>query len=155
MLAGLLLVVLAEVTAFVFDRHWALPVGALGVAIFAIVLRDSFVGVRVDRAGQPATDDALASLQRWEVRTEAILGWADTSRAGWDRHLRPRLAREFMLASRIKDPAALAATGQLVFGDDLWQWVDPQNAARAGTGRDEPGPGRAALDEILRRLEEI
>ena len=150
---GFLLVMLIEVTIFVIDRRWTLPVSAAAVAVFAIVLRDSFVGVRPDRRPEPAADDALAAVLGWQSRTEAMIGWADASRASWDRYLRPRLAREFMLATRIKDPAALAASGQMVFGDELWAWVDPNNAPLGG--REEPGPGRAALDEILRRLEEL
>ncbi len=150
---GVLLLVLTEVTVFLIDRSWALPVSAAAVAVFAVVLRDSFHGVRPAGPAQPANDDALAALQAWESRTGAVIGWADSSRAGWDRYLRPRLAREFMVATRIRDPAALAASGRMVFGDELWPWVDPQNVTRGG--RDQPGPGRAALEEILQRLEQI
>ena len=85
-----------------------------------------------------------------------MIRWADSSRRDWDRHLRPRLAREFMLATgqrANKDPAVMQATGRMVFGDELWQWVDPSNVAETG-GR-EPGPGRAALSEILERLERV
>lgn len=150
---GVLLVLLIEVTVFVVDRRWALPVSAAAVAVFAIVLRDSFVGVRPERRAEPVADDATAAMVAWQSRTEAMIGWADASRASWDRYLRPRLAREFMLATRIKDPTVLAASGRMVFGDELWRWVDPNNAPLGG--RDEPGPGRAALEEILRRLEDI
>ena len=45
----------------------------------------------------------------------------------------------------------MQATGRMMFGDELWQWVDPGNVSR--TGRNEPAPGRAVLDEILQRLE--
>ena len=41
----------------------------------------------------------------------------------------------------------------MLFGDELWAWVDPDNVARAD--KHEPGPGAAALDEILRRLEQV
>ena len=153
MRGGVLLVLLIEVTVFVVDRRWALPVSAAAVAVFAIVLRDSFVGVRPERRAEPVADDATAAMVAWQSRTEAMIGWADASRASWDRYLRPRLAREFMLATRIKDPTVLAASGRMVFGDELWGWVAPNNAPLGG--RDEPGPGRAALEEILRRLEEI
>lgn len=150
---GFLLVMLIEVTVFVLDRRWALPVTAAAVAVFAIVLRDSFVGVRPNRRTEPPADDALTSLLGWQSRTESMIGWADASRASWDRYLRPRLAREFMLATRIKEPASLAASGRMVFGDELWPWVDPNNASVGG--RQESGPGRAALDEILRRMEQL
>jgi len=150
---GLFLVILIEATVFLIDRRWALPVSAAAVAVFAIVLRASFVGVGRQTPAEPATDDALESLLGWQSRTEAMIGWADASRASWDRYLRPRLAREFMVATRIKDPALLATTGRMVFGDELWPWVDPNNPARGGGV--EPGPGRAALDEILRRMEDL
>ena len=41
----------------------------------------------------------------------------------------------------------------MLFGDDLWLWVDPENVR--ATGIDEPGPGREVLDEILQRLERV
>jgi hypothetical protein len=41
----------------------------------------------------------------------------------------------------------------MLFGAELWAWVDPNNVARTG-GR-EPGPGRATLEEILDRLEKV
>jgi hypothetical protein len=41
----------------------------------------------------------------------------------------------------------------MLFGDELWAWVDPQNVSR--TGGSEPGPGRETLDEILQRLEQV
>jgi hypothetical protein len=48
---------------------------------------------------------------------------------------------------------AFQATGKMLFGSELWQWVDPQNISR--TGGDEPGPGREALAEILERMERV
>ena len=148
---GLLLVVLAELMTFVLARRWALPVAGLAVALLAWELRSRFAGVTSDDSADKGADDSLESLLRWRSQTEAMVRWADSSRADWDRHLRPKLAREFVLATRQREPAALAATGRMVFGSDLWQWVDPQNVV-AATGR-EPGPGRDTLDEILRRME--
>ena len=52
-------------------------------------------------------------------------------------YLRPKLARDFLAATRQKEPAAVAAAGRLLFGEDLWQWVDPQNVSPAR--RNEPG----------------
>jgi hypothetical protein len=66
------------------------------------------------------------------------------------------LARQFELATgqrQARNHAAFQATGTMLFGSDLWAWVDPQNVSR--TGDSEPGPGREALDEILRRLEQV
>lgn len=66
------------------------------------------------------------------------------------------LARQFELATgqqQRKDPAAFRATGEMLFGPKLWMWVDPDNIGRFDV--DGPGPGRAALNEILERLEQI
>jgi hypothetical protein len=66
------------------------------------------------------------------------------------------LARQFELATgqrQVRNQAAFHATGAMLFGEELWAWVDPQNVSR--TGDSEPGPGRDALDEILRRLEQV
>ncbi|MFM8598153.1 MAG: hypothetical protein ACKOB8_04005 [Mycobacterium sp.] len=150
---GLLLVVLAELMTFVVARRWTLPVAGVAVALLAWELRGRFAGVGSGESGDQGVDDSLESLHRWRSQTQAMVRWADSSRADWDRHLRPKLAREFVLATRQRDASALAATGQMVFGAELWQWVDPQNVA-ATKGR-EPGPGRDTLDEILRRMEQL
>jgi hypothetical protein len=41
----------------------------------------------------------------------------------------------------------------MLFGAELWEWVNPNNVTR--TGDRERGPGRGVLEEILRRLEQI
>jgi hypothetical protein len=66
------------------------------------------------------------------------------------------LARRYAIATgqrQAKNPAAFHSTGQMLFGSELWQWVDPNNVTR--TGNREPGPGRAALEEILQKLEQV
>ncbi len=153
---GFGLVVVVEVVALVMvDHRFVL---ALSGATAAVVLLESrrLMNRSAATESQPPAAGSAESLQRWIARTESMVRWADSSRADWDRHLRPRLAREFMLATGQRmgrDRASLEATGRIVFGDDLWQWVDPSNVAR--TGRREPGPGRAALSEILERLERV
>jgi hypothetical protein len=85
-----------------------------------------------------------------------LISQSEATRRDWDRHLRPTLARQFEMATgqkRSKDRAAYNATGQMLFGADLWPWVDPENVTRGGV--EEPGPGREALDEILQRLERV
>lgn len=147
---GFLTVVLAEVVGVLLGWRWALPLAGAGLAVFAVQLT-----LRLAREGDgpaaAAPDTASESLQRWKAQTEELVRWADGTRGDWDRHLRPKLARDFMLATRQKDPAGVDATGRLVFGDDLWQWVDPQNVSPGR--RAEPAPGRDALDQILQRLE--
>jgi len=89
------------------------------------------------------------SLQRWRKRTEALISWADGSRADWDQHLRPLLVRELRKSATHGDDAA---TGLMVFGPQLWPWVDPSTVASAADAA-RPGPGRAVLGAILDRLD--
>jgi hypothetical protein len=101
-------------------------------------------------------NDAAESLRRWLSRTETLVSRSESSRRDWDRHLRPMLARQFELATgqrQARNRTAFHATGTMLFGAELWAWVDPQNVSRTGEG--EPGPGRDALAEILRRLEQV
>ncbi|MCC3328457.1 hypothetical protein [Nocardia abscessus] len=95
-------------------------------------------------------------LQRWHARAQMLADRADGTRADWDRHLRPLLAKEFELSSgqRVaKNRRAVETAGIHQFGPELWRWVDPANSAlRDQTSR---APGRAALDEILSRLQRM
>lgn len=154
--AGVLLVVGAELLALAGpDRGLILIMSGVAVACALLGLRWYLVReAALDREEQ-YIDDA-ASLRRWLSRTETLIGQSDATRRDWDRHLRPTLARQFEMATgqkRSKNRAAYNATGLMLFGADLWAWVDPENVARSGL--DEPGPGRTALDEILQRLERV
>ncbi|GAY15198.1 hypothetical protein [Mycobacterium sp. shizuoka-1] len=152
---GLVLVVGAEVLALILaPGRWVLPIAGAAAAVVLLAFRRSVDAGR-SRPDEPDPDDRGEALRRWRSRTESTVQWADATRADWDRHLRPRLAREFVLATRQREPAALQATGRIVFGDELWNWVDPDNVARdSDCGRD-PAPGYAALEEILRRMEDL
>ena len=154
---GLGLVVAMETMGFVMAEHrfvmWVSGAAAALVLLAGRRLLDRESGVPNPEL---LADGPAESMRRWIVRTETMVRWADSSRRDWDYHLRPRLAREFMVATgqRVgKDPSSLQATGRMVFGDELWQWVDPSNIAQ--TGGHEPGPGRGALSEILERLERV
>jgi hypothetical protein len=106
--------------------------------------------------GRAPANDPAESLRRWLSRTETLISRSESTRRDWDRHLRPMLARQFAMATgqrQARNDAAFHATGNMLFGAELWAWVDPQNVSR--TGGSEPGPGREALDEILRRLEQV
>jgi hypothetical protein len=153
---GLSLVLAVEVVALMLLEHrhvlW------LSGVVAALVLLEGrrLLGSSEQGAPEPLAEGPAESMQRWIARTESMIRWADSTRADWDRHLRPKLAREFMLATgqrRTKDATAMQATGRIVFGDELWQWVDPSNIAL--TDRHVPGPGRGALNEILERMERI
>ncbi len=149
---GFLIVLLAEGVGALLGWRWALPVAGAGLAALAIQLRGNLAGVRADTADDPTTDPALEALHRWKSQTESMIRWADGTRGDWDRYLRPKLARDFLQATRQKEPGSVAAAGRLLFGDDLWPWVDPHNVTPAR--KHDPAPGRAALDTILRRLEQ-
>lgn len=96
--------------------------------------------------GPVAADSALSSAK-------VTVGWAAGTRADWDRHVRPVLAREFddIVGGRRSGAGDRQATGLLMFGPELWRLVDP--ADRFTTGLERPGPGRAALNRILEKLE--
>jgi hypothetical protein len=155
--AGFFVVVLVEVVAFaVLDRELVLVVVGVMVALVLLTLRVYLLrGPGYEPGGAPANDPA-ESLRRWLSRTETLISRAESTRRDWDRHLRPMLARQFAMATgqrQARNDAAFHATGNMLFGAELWAWVDPQNVSR--TGGSEPGPGREALDEILRRLEQV
>ena len=154
--AGIFIVVLVELTAIALaDREVVLAVVGAMVALVLVSLRIYLVREPRDDT-ETMTNDAAESLRRWLSRTETLVSRADSTRRDWDRHLRPMLARQFELATgqrQLRNHVAFHATGTMLFGAELWQWVDPQNVSR--TGESEPGPGREALDEILRRLEQV
>ncbi|MCT7661436.1 hypothetical protein [Mycobacterium deserti] len=154
--AAFLLVIGAEALALAGpDRGLILLFAGVAVALSVLAVR--WYLTREGRAEEePAIDDAAESLRRWMSRTEVLVSRAEATRTEWDRHLRPMLARQFEMATgqkRTKDRAAYHASGRMLFGSELWQWVDPENVAR--DGRSESAPGREALDEILQRLERI
>jgi hypothetical protein len=100
--------------------------------------------------------DPAETLRRWRAKTEILIARADSNRSDWDKYLRPMLARQFELAighRKTMDPRVFHATAIALFGEELWRWVDPDDVSR--TGAAEPGPGRAVLDDVLRRLEGI
>jgi hypothetical protein len=154
--AGVLLVVGAELLALA-GRNRGLILIVSGIAVACALLGMRWYLVRESALDEEQrSDDAAESLRRWLSRTETLISQSEATRRDWDRHLRPTLARQFEMATgqkRSKDRAAYNATGQMLFGPELWAWVDPENVARKGI--DEPGPGRMALDEILQRLERV
>ena len=154
--AALFVVAVVEVMAVaVLDRDLVLV--AVGVMVAVVLLALRLYLVREPGFDDATmTNDAAESLRRWLSRTETLVSRSDSTRRDWDRHLRPMLARQFELATgqrQARNRNAFHATGTMLFGAELWAWVDPQNVSR--TGDDEPGPGRDALDEILRRLEQV
>ncbi|WP_459955279.1 hypothetical protein [Nocardia sp. IFM 10818] len=160
-IGGLVLVVVFELLAFGNDRATLLPAagipvaGALALLLWSLVERNR--RLREDGPADHEIDNGPAEmLHRWQARAQMLADRAEGSRADWDRHLRPLLAKEFELTSghrMAKNRRAHEAAGMLQFGPELWRWVDPANSAL----RDQVGraPGRPALDEILRRLQNM
>lgn len=137
------------------DRRFVLVAAGVALALVLLVVR-RLLGFGNEPVTQPEPDDQADSLRRWLSTTETTIRRSESTRADWDRHLRPMLARRYEIATgqrQAKDPAAFQATGRVLFGDGLWEWVNPNNVAR--TGDRQPGPGRAVLEEILVRLEQV
>ena len=155
--AGLCLVIGVQVLAMLSpDRRFVLVIVGIAVALVLLALRWYLARGTGNEPAEPPVNDAEESLRRWLSRTETLVSRAESTRRDWDRHLRPMLARQFELATgqrQARNHDAFHATGTMLFGTELWAWVDPQNVSR--TGESEPGPGRDALDEILRRLEQV
>jgi hypothetical protein len=153
---GVCLIVGIELLAFiVHDRRFVLLAAGVAVALVLLNIR-RVVEHGIDREAEPEVDDLGDSLRRWLAATETTIRWSDSTRADWDRHLRPMLARRFEIATgqrQAKDRASYHATGRMLFGPELWEWVNPNNVTR--TGDRAPGPGRGTLEEILERLEQV
>ncbi len=154
---GLCAVVAVELLALlVRDRRLVLWLSGAAVAVVLLEVRQFLGSDRGSASVQPTRDVHGESLRSWLSRTEKQIRWSEQTRADWDRRLRPILAGRFETATRarkFKDPAAYHATGRLLFGPTLWEWVNPDNVS--STGGDEPGPGRVVLEEILQRLERV
>ena len=155
--AGLCLVIGVQILAILSpDRRFALLIAGVAVAVSLLALRWYLARGAAAAPAGPSPNDAEESLRRWLSRTETLISWSESTRSDWDRHLRPMLARQFGIATgqkQNKNPDGFHATGRMLFGDELWAWVDPENVAR--TNQHVPGPGREALDQILRRLERL
>jgi hypothetical protein len=153
---GVCLIVGVELLALiVHDRRFLLAASGVALALVLLDVR-RLLGHGTRPAAELDTDDLADSLRRWLATTETTIRWAESTRTDWDRHLRPMLARRYEMATgqrQTKDPAAFHAGGRMLFGAELWEWVNPNNVTPV---RDyQPGPGRAALEEILQRLEQV
>jgi hypothetical protein len=153
---GVSLVLSVELAALsLHDRRFVL--WAAGAAVlFALISVRQYLGRDFEPTPSTTPNALEESLRSWLARTQTMIHRSESTRADWDRHLRPMLARRFAVATghkQAKDPAAFDATGRTLFGAELWAWVNPNNVSRTGT--QEPGPGRATLEEILERLEQI
>jgi hypothetical protein len=153
---GICLIIGIELLALAqHDRRLVLTASGVGLALVLLSLRRALArGPAAD--AEPDADELGDSLRRWLSKTETTIRWAESTRADWDRHLRPMLARRYEMTTgqrQSKDPAAFHLTGRMLFGVELWEWVNPNNVTRSGDG--QPGPGRAALEEILLKLEQV
>jgi hypothetical protein len=152
---GFLLIVGVELlTLTLHARQLLLDVSGVALALVLLSVR-RVLGQRTTSPAELEPDDLGESLRRWLSSTESTIRWSESTRTDWDRHLRPMLARRYEIATgqkQSKDPAAYHAGGRMLFGAQLWEWVNPNNVTR--TGDHSPGPGRAALGEILRKLEQ-
>ncbi|ORA83747.1 hypothetical protein K3U93_06785 [Mycobacterium malmoense] len=153
---GVCLIAGTELLALILhDRRFLLAASGAALALVLLNVRH-VLGRGIQPTVELDPDDMGDSLRRWLSATETTIRWADSTRGDWDRHLRPMLARRYEMTTgqrRFKDLAAYHASGRMLFGAELWEWVNPNNVARAVDR--QPGPGRAALEEILRKLEQV
>lgn len=153
---GVCLIAGIELLALILrDRRFVLAASGLALALVLLNVR-RFLERGSQHGPEVPADDLGDSLRRWLSTTETTIRWSESTRSDWDRHLRPMLARRYEIATGqrlLKDPTAYHATGRMLFGVELWEWVNPNNVTRSGDGR--PGPGRAALEEILHKLEQV
>jgi hypothetical protein len=153
---GICLMTGVELLALIVqDRRFVLAAAGVALALVLLNIR-RVLGHPNEPPVEPDFDELGESLRRWLSNTETTIRWSESTRSDWDRHLRPMLARRYELTTgqrQTKDPAAFRATGEMLFGPELWEWVNPNNVERVAAS--QPGPGRAALEEILRRLEQI
>jgi hypothetical protein len=153
---GVSIILSAELAALALhDRRFVLW-AAGAAALLALVNVRQVLGHGPESPPPPPPNPLEETLRSWLTRTETLIRRSESTRSDWDRHLRPMLARRFAITtgqSQAKDPAAFDATGRMLFGLQLWAWVNPNNVA--STGAREPGPGRATLAEILERLEQV
>jgi hypothetical protein len=158
---GVMVVILVEIV-FVGGpaRESMFLASALVLAVVLAALRAHLgeEGRAADSSVPDTTPDE--SLQRWRERTRMQLAWADGTRGDWDRHMRPMLAKDFQLALGrrfdtvdVTGAGSLDSAGRMMFGEQLWPWVNPSDIAVRD--RDRPGPGREVLAEILTRLEQM
>ncbi|EUA33608.1 hypothetical protein I552_4387 [Mycobacterium xenopi 3993] len=122
--SGVLIIVGVEVLALLLhDRRLVLWTSGAAAAIAMFYVR-SFVGRDIEPpVAEPGSDLFGDSLRSWLSRTETMIRWSESTRSDWDRHLRPILARRFEIATgqrQAKDPPAFHATGQMLFGPELW-----------------------------------
>lgn len=138
------------------DRRFVLWTSGIALAVVLLEVRH-FLGSDIHSTPVQPTRDVLGeSLRSWLSRTEKQIRWSESTRSDWDRRLRPILAGRFQIATgqkQAKDPDAYHATGRMLFGPELWEWVNPDNVSR--TGGSEPGPGREVFEAILQRLEQV
>lgn len=153
---GIFLIVGIELLALILhDRRLVLAGSGLALALVLLNVR-RMLGNRDELTAAPDSDHRIVVSVLESHRRNPSPRSSESTRADWDRHLRPMLARRFEIATghrQAKDPVAFAATGRMLFGDELWEWVNPNNVTH--TGDRQPGPGRAALEEILQKLEQV
>lgn len=149
-------VILEALALLAHDRRLVLWASGVAVTVVLAEVRRFLVSGDGPAPARAVRDVHADSLRSWLSRTEKQIRWSELTRSDWDRRLRPILAGRFETATRqrkSKNLAAYHATGRMLFGPALWEWVNPDNIS--ATGGNEPGPGRHVLEEILQRLEQV
>lgn len=101
---GIFLIVGIELLALILhDRRLVLAGSGLALALVLLNVR-RMLGNRDELTAAPDSDDLGEGLRRWLSNTETTIRWSESTRADWDRHLRPMLARRFEIATGLDRP---------------------------------------------------
>lgn len=88
---GIFLIVGIELLALILhDRRLVLAGSGLALALVLLNVR-RMLGNRDELTAAPDSDDLGEGLRRWLSNTETTIRWSESTRADWDRHLRPML----------------------------------------------------------------
>src|SRR5271165_5670586 len=115
---GVSVVLSVELAALsLHDRRFVLWLAGVAV-LFALANVRQVLGRDIEPAPPTVPNPLEESLRSWLSRTQTLIHRSESTRADWDRHLRPMLARRFAIATghkQSKDPAAFDATGRTLF----------------------------------------
>jgi hypothetical protein len=106
---GVSVVLCAELTALsLHDRRLVLWTAGAAV-LFALMNVRQVLGRDIDPPPAETPNALEETLRSWVSRTQTMIHRSESTRADWDRHLRPMLARRFAIATghkQAKDPEA-------------------------------------------------
>lgn len=159
---GICLIIGIEVLALTqHDRRFVLAASGIGLALVLLSMRRT-LGRGHQTGAEADADDLGDSLRRWLSTTETTIRWAEATRADWDRHLRPMLARRYEIATgqrqakgsrgipRDRSNALRCRTVGMGQPQQRHpQWRPPTGAGQGGPGRDPAKVGTGMTEGAI------